>query len=121
RLAEGLRDLVEQVSQGRVRVAVAAGAGDGGVGTDPLAIARAVEEAAGGQVSPGAAPEAGPGAAGAPGPVLVLMDLGSALLSAEMALELLPDGLRGQVVLCDAPMVEGAVAAAAVLGAGGGA
>lgn len=121
RLAEGLRDLVEQVSQGRVRVAVAAGAGDGGLGTDPLAIARAVEEAAGGQVSPGAAPEAGPGAAGAPGPVLVLMDLGSALLSAEMALELLPDGLRGQVVLCDAPMVEGAVAAAAVLGAGGGA
>ena len=44
--------------------------------------------------------------------VLVLMDLGSAVMSAEMALELIPAERRSKVLLCDAPVVEGAVAAA---------
>ncbi|MEZ4518126.1 MAG: phosphoenolpyruvate--protein phosphotransferase [Chloroflexota bacterium] len=44
--------------------------------------------------------------------VVVLMDLGSALLSAEMALEFLPPELDGQVFLSAAPLVEGAMAAA---------
>lgn len=44
--------------------------------------------------------------------VLVLMDLGSAVLSAEMAAEMLPDEQRSRVLLCEAPLVEGAVAAA---------
>ncbi len=44
--------------------------------------------------------------------VLVLMDLGSALLSAEMAIEMLPPQKARVVRLCDAPLVEGAVAAA---------
>src|SRR5918996_1716984 len=44
--------------------------------------------------------------------VLVLMDLGSAVLSAEMALEMLADDIRTSVLLCAAPLVEGAVAAA---------
>ena len=44
--------------------------------------------------------------------VLVLMDLGSAVLSAEMALDLMPEERRSNVLLCEAPIVEGAVAAA---------
>jgi phosphocarrier protein FPr len=44
--------------------------------------------------------------------VLVLMDLGSAVLSAEMARDLLDEERRGKVLLCEAPVVEGAVAAA---------
>ena len=40
------------------------------------------------------------------------MDLGSAVLSAEMALDLLPAERRERVVLSEAPLVEGAVAAA---------
>jgi len=44
--------------------------------------------------------------------VLVLVDLGSAILSAEMALDLLPEEKRANVTLCAAPLVEGAVAAA---------
>jgi phosphocarrier protein FPr len=44
--------------------------------------------------------------------VLILMDLGSALLSAEMALDMLTPERRAHVLLCDAPLVEGAVAAA---------
>src|SRR5207302_7834842 len=49
--------------------------------------------------------------------VLVLMDLGSALMSAELAVELLEDP-PGQVLLSDAPLVEGAVAAAAAASGG---
>ena len=44
--------------------------------------------------------------------VLVLMDLGSAVLSAEMALDLMPEERRSKILLCEAPIVEGAVAAA---------
>ncbi len=44
--------------------------------------------------------------------VVVLMDLGSAILSAEMALEFLPEEQRDNVRLCEAPLVEGTIAAA---------
>ena len=52
-----------------------------------------------------------------PDGVLVLMDLGSALMSAEFAVEML-EGAAGPVRLSAAPLVEGAVAAA-VAAAGG--
>ena len=52
--------------------------------------------------------------------VLVLMDLGSAVLSAETALELLAEDKRARVRLCAAPLVEGAVAAATLAAAGAG-
>ncbi len=44
--------------------------------------------------------------------VLVLMDLGSAVMSAELAVEMLEPNMRGHVVLTEAPLVEGAVSAA---------
>ncbi|MDQ3751558.1 MAG: dihydroxyacetone kinase phosphoryl donor subunit DhaM [Actinomycetota bacterium] len=50
--------------------------------------------------------------------VLVLMDLGSAIMSAEMAVEMLEPGRQGRVKLSAAPLVEGAVAAAATAGTG---
>src|SRR6202012_3665086 len=53
-----------------------------------------------------------------PDGVLVLMDLGSALMSAELAVEMLGDGSSGPVRLSAAPLVEGTVAAA-VAAAGG--
>ncbi len=52
-----------------------------------------------------------------PDGVLVLMDLGSALMSAEFAVEML-DGAAGPVKLSAAPLVEGAVAAAAAAAGG---
>ena len=48
------------------------------------------------------------------------MDLGSAVLSAELALELLDDDVRGRVVLCPAPLVEGLVVAAVAAAGGAG-
>ena len=104
RLAEGLRELIEQVTQDSVPIAVAAGGDEGVLGTSAVVIAEAVATL------------------DAPDGVVVLMDLGSAVLSAEMALELVPT-LRDQTRLADAPFVEGAVAAAveASLGSGLGA
>jgi len=79
-------------------VRVAAGGPDGDLGTDAMAIAAAIDEA-----------DSGDG-------VLVLMDLGSAILSAETAVEFVaaPDRVR----LSPAPFVEGLVAAV-VTAAGG--
>jgi len=97
RLAEGTRELVEQVAQGAAPIVAVGGAEDGSLGTNALAIASAIESLA---------------AKEGVGGVLVLMDLGSAVLSAETALEQLSDEVRALVRMVDAPFVEGAVAAA---------
>ncbi len=105
-LANALRVMALQVAGGGngtpLPIAVAAGAGeDGGeLGTDATAILAAAEEVM------------------SPDGVLVLLDLGSALLSAELALDLLDETLRPRVALCAAPLVEGALAAAAQIGIG---
>ena len=97
RLAEGAADLAGQVSGGTVRVLPAGGTGDGGLGTSAEKIAEAVAGA-----------EAGAG-------VLVLPDLGSAVLTVRA---MLGDQSGGRVVLADAPFVEGAVAATVTAAAG---
>lgn len=99
RLAEGVIELVEQMVQGGVALAAAGGTDipDAPIGTDPAKVAAAIESVFGrGNVSD----------------VLVLMDLGSAIMSAEAALDFLPADLRTHVHLCEAPLVEGALAAA---------
>nr|WP_024356982.1 dihydroxyacetone kinase phosphoryl donor subunit DhaM [Leucobacter chironomi] len=82
------------------RVVLAAGTADGGTGTDAMRVAEAIGEAA---------------AEG--GGVLVLMDLGSAVLSAEMALEFTDVG-ETPVRLTSAPIVEGLLAAVVTAAAG---
>ena len=92
-LAEGVRELAAQMTQGKVKIGVAGGTADGRLGTDATAIAGAIQEVRG------------------PEGVLVLVDLGSAVLSTQMAIEQLPEG-DGRVILSNAPFVEGAVIAA---------
>ncbi len=93
-LARGVVELVDQMTQGKVPLVAAGGAGEGILGTSADTIAQAIEQI---DSSDG---------------VLILLDLGSALLSAEMALEFLSDEQRAHVALTFAPLVEGAVAAA---------
>jgi phosphocarrier protein FPr len=81
-------------------VEVAAGDVDGGLGTDAVAIADAMTAA-----------DSGDG-------VVVLMDLGSAVLSAETALDLLDRDVRERVVLSPAPLVEGLIGAVVTAAAG---
>jgi dihydroxyacetone kinase phosphotransfer subunit len=91
-LGEGTRELAAQMTQGRVKIAVAGGTPDGRLGTDATAILAAIQEVRG------------------PAGVLVLVDLGSAVLSTQMAIEQLPEG-EGRVLVSNAPFVEGAVIA----------
>ena len=44
--------------------------------------------------------------------VAILVDLGGAETNSEMAIEMLPEDRQGKVVICNAPVVEGAVMAA---------
>jgi phosphoenolpyruvate-protein phosphotransferase/dihydroxyacetone kinase phosphotransfer subunit len=94
-LAEGVVELAREMGGAEVALEAAGGLDEPGrLGTDAERVRRAIERARG---------EAG---------VLVLMDLGSALMSAEMATEMLAEE-GGPVVLCEAPLVEGAMAAVA--------
>jgi PTS hybrid protein len=93
-LADGVREVAAQMAGNEVIIRAAGGAADGSLGTNAEAIARAITEA-----------DRGDG-------VLVLMDLGSAVLSAETALEMLDQDVDRKVRLSNAPLVEGAVVAA---------
>ena len=103
KLAESVRELVLQMTTPNFPVAVAAGLGDhfDQLGTDAVHIADVLQKL------------------NCPEGVLVLMDLGSAVLSAETALELLEQPDAGPIRLCPAPLVEGAIAAAVRAQAGG--
>lgn len=101
-LALGVRELAAQMVQGQVSIAVAAGIEDpeNPLGTDPIQVYEAITSVF------------------SDDGVLVLMDLGSALLSAEMAIEFLPEAQQQKVYLCEAPLVEGAIAAVVAAAAG---
>lgn len=95
-LAEGVRQLVDQMAQGKVPIATAGGIDDpiNPIGTDALKVQAAIAKVY------------------SDDGVVVLMDLGSALLSTEAALEFFPEAQRQKIHLCPAPLVEGAVVAA---------
>lgn len=93
KLAEGVRELALQMGNPQLTIALAAGLDDPQhpIGTDPIRVYEAINSVY------------------TPDGVIVLMDLGSALLSAETALELLPVEKRAHIYLCEAPLVEGAI------------
>jgi phosphocarrier protein FPr len=96
--------LARQVSSGTgIPIAAAGGVGDdrATLGTDATDIMEAIESVY------------------SDNGVLVLMDLGSAVLSAKTALEFLDGEKADHVCLCSAPLVEGAVAAAVQIAIGG--
>jgi phosphoenolpyruvate---glycerone phosphotransferase subunit DhaM len=92
-LAEGLAEMLGQLA-GEVRIAIAAGTPDGRLGTSAPTVTAAIRSVDG------------------PDGVLVLLDLGSAAFSVELALEELEPSERARVVVSDGPLVEGAVVAA---------
>ena len=94
KVAEGAADMVREMVGAEVRVAHCGGNPEGGLGTDVAAIMAAIERVY--------------SAAG----VAMLVDLGGAETNSEMAIELLPADRRARVVICNAPIVEGAVMAA---------
>lgn len=100
-LAHAAVDLATQmVRDGGPRVEIAAGLSDTELGTDATAISEAIDRAMDDQG------------------VVVLMDLGSAILSAEMALEFLDADVAEKVTLSAAPLVEGLVGAVVTAASG---
>ena len=91
KISEGVVELAAELAE-EVRVLPAGGTDDGEIGTSAPRIADAI-----------AAADSGDG-------VLVLVDLGSAVLSTRMAIdELVSEELRGRVRISEGPVVEGAV------------
>lgn len=99
-IAEGVKKLAEQMKQGEVEIIAVGGTPDGDIGTDPDAIELAINEIN---------KEDG---------IIILADLGSAIMSVNMVLDWLDDEIREKIVLADAPFVEGAVVAAVEAGMG---
>jgi PTS hybrid protein len=94
RIAEGTVELARQMAGPELRIESAGGAADGSLGTDATAIMAAISAA-----------DAGAG-------VVVLADLGSAVLATQTALVMLDPDTAARVRLSGGPLVEGAVVAA---------
>lgn len=95
KLAEGLCELAGQMSaRQNLPIAAAGGLEDGSLGTSLERIARALDRVYSDHG------------------VLILMDLGSAVMTAQMLLEMLPAERQARIRLSNAPLVEGAIAAA---------
>ncbi|MFD2707107.1 dihydroxyacetone kinase phosphoryl donor subunit DhaM [Salibacterium lacus] len=99
KIADGVYDLAAQTKQPDVEVYAAGGTEDGGIGTSADKIQNALQQADN---------EAG---------MLVFYDIGSALMNAELALDMLPD-LEGSVEIVNAPIVEGTYVAVVEAGMG---
>ena len=93
-VARGTADMVRQMVGEEVPLAWCGGNPDGGLGTSVEAIMGAIDRAWSEQG------------------VAILVDLGGAETNSEMAIELQPAERQARIVVCNAPIVEGAVMAA---------
>jgi PTS hybrid protein len=93
-IARGTADMVRQMVGNEIPLGFCGGNPDGGLGTSVEKIIAAID------------------AAWSENGVAVLVDLGGAETNSEMAIEMLPADRQGKVVICNAPIVEGAVMAA---------
>lgn len=93
-VAKGAADMVRQMVGTNVPLAWCGGNPAGGLGTNVEAIVKALEQAWS---------DAG---------VVIMVDMGGAETNSEMAIEMMPEKRRPKVVVCNGPVVEGAVMAA---------
>ena len=100
-VARGAADMVRQMVGDEVPLGYCGGNPDGGLGTSVEKIMAAIDAAWS---------EAG---------VAILVDLGGAETNSEMAIELMPPERQSRIVICNAPVVEGAVMAATESSGGG--
>ncbi len=100
-VAKGAADMVRQMVGSEVPLGFCGGNPDGGLGTSVEKILAAIDEAWS---------EDG---------VAILVDLGGAETNSEMAVEMLPEERQARIVICNAPVVEGAVMAATEAWGGG--
>jgi PTS hybrid protein len=100
-VAKGAADMVRQMVGNEVPLGFCGGNPDGGLGTSVEKILDAID------------------AAWSDDGVAVLVDLGGAETNSEMAVEMLAAEKQAKIVICNAPVVEGAVMAATEAWGGG--
>ncbi len=100
-VARGTVEMVRQMVGQEVSIAHSGGNPAGGLGTDVASILAAIKSV------------------WSPKGVAILVDLGGAETNSEMAIDMLPESWRDKVVICNAPIVEGAVMAATEAAGGG--
>ncbi|MBA3610698.1 MAG: PTS-dependent dihydroxyacetone kinase phosphotransferase subunit DhaM [Rubrobacter sp.] len=98
KIAEGTAELVRHMA-GEVEIVAVGGDSDGGLGTDPERLQAAIEGIKADEI-------------------LIFMDIGSSILSAETVLEMLSPEVREKVRLVDTPLVEGAFSAGVMASTG---
>ena len=97
KVAEGIVDMVQEISSRdgkKMPIFAAGGNMQGNMGTDPRKVLDAIKKA-----------DSGEG-------VVVLCDLGSAVISSQAAIAMLEEPLSSRVNIADAPVLEGTVGAA---------
>lgn len=94
KLAEGVVELAGQMAQGKVAIAAAGGTSDNMLGTSVDRIVAAIERVA------------------SPDGTLILLDLGSAVMATEIAVEQFAHAKEYRIIISAAPLVEGTVIAA---------
>lgn len=94
KLAQGVVELAAQMTRGKVAIAAAGGTDDGSLGTSADRITAALQQVAN------------------PDGTLILLDLGSAIMATEIAVEQFTRSGEHRVLISPAPLVEGAVTAA---------
>lgn len=97
--AEGIYELAVQMAGEGHRIFAMGGMEDGSIGTDAIRIKKGIEEANDGDG------------------VLLMVDLGSGILSSQTAIDLLEDDIK--VEIADAPVLEGTIGAAVEAAVGG--
>lgn len=100
-VAKGAADMVRQMVGSDVPLGFCGGNPDGGLGTSVERIMAAID------------------AAWSDDGIAILVDLGGAETNSEMAIEMLPAERQKKIVICNAPVVEGAVMAATEAWGGG--
>lgn len=94
KISTGIVELCKEMARDDINIISVGGTRDGRLGTDATLIMEAIEEA-----------NSGDG-------VAILADIGSSIMSSEMAIEMLPGETREKIIILDAPIVEGSLAAA---------
>lgn len=102
KLAEGVVELASQMKSESCKVVAAGGIDDPHhpIGTDAIKIMQSIEEVF------------------SPEGIIIFVDLGSAILSAETALDLLEPSISEKVKICYAPLVEGTLSAVVAASSG---
>lgn len=94
KIAEGVVELIYEMVDKDFKIIPAGGTSDGRIGTDPIMIKEAIEKAYDGDG------------------IGIIVDIGSSLMNAELAMELLEEEIRKKVIILDTPIVEGSISVA---------